>query len=266
MSVSAPSFIFDQDTRVERLEPGLYSGHVSDRWNIGPVPNGGYVLSIGMAALRQELSCPDPVSVTAHYLRPSLPDCAVRIEVETIKIGRQFTTAMVRLIQSGNETTRLLATYGDLGRSSGPIHVAGAPPPLPPREQLRALPRDNGPEFARRVEMLCPSLDFEPGHATGPAEVSGWIRFADGRMPDVHALGLMADSFPPAVFLVLARGWVPTIELTVHVRARPTSQWLRCLFRTRFLFGGLLEEDGEIWDESGTLVTLSRQLACAPRG
>jgi len=78
-------------------------------------------------------------------------------------------------------------------------------------------------------------------------------------------MAVFADAMPPPIFNVIAPGWVPTIELTVHMRARPVSEWLCCVFRTRFLFGGHLEEDGEIWDEAGTLVAQSRQLAILPR-
>jgi hypothetical protein len=46
---------------------------------------------------------------------------------------------------------------------------------------------------------------------------------------------------------------------------RPLGENLRCEFRTRFLFGGHLEEDGELWDDSGRLVVLSRQLAVTPK-
>ena len=52
---------------------------------------------------------------------------------------------------------------------------------------------------------------------------------------------------------------VPTIELTVHIRAVPAPGWLRTVMSTRFLMDGYLEEDGEIWDSTGTLVAQSRQ-------
>jgi hypothetical protein len=121
------------------------------------------------------------------------------------------------------------------------------------------------PQFTCRVDIRPGRTILDPLRPGESPEISGWLRFADGRRPDVHALPVIVDAFPPVVFRVLAPGWVPTIELTLHVRARPASEWVRCRFRTRFIFGGLLEEDGEVWDEDGTLLALSRQLAALPR-
>ncbi len=265
-------YAFDQDTTVERLGPGEFATHLSDRWNIGAMSNGGYVLAVVLAGVRQTLEAPDPLSVTAHYLRPSTPGPA-RVLVEVVKLGRQYSTVCGRLLQNGKETVRVLATYGDLEAQSGPVHVFGRAPDLPPR-QPSATPASGtalgfvpsaAASFAQRFEIRPARTVFD---ALGPGEhpeLAGWLRFADGRRPDVHALPLIADAFPPVVFRVLPQAWVPTIELTVHVRARPVSEWLRCVFRTRFIFGGLLEEDGEIWDDNGTLLALSRQLAAVPR-
>lgn len=90
----------------------------------------------------------------------------------------------------------------------------------------------------------------------------GWLSFTDGRPPDALALLLFADSMPPPIFRVLGqRGWIPTVELTVHIRARPAPGPVAGIFRTRHLTGGLLEEDGRLWDSAGRLVAISRQLA-----
>ena len=55
-----------------------------------------------------------------------------------------------------------------------------------------------------------------------------------------------------------------TVELTVHVRARPAPGWLACRVATRYVTSGYHEEDFEIWDSGGTLVAQSRQLALLP--
>ena len=64
-----------------------------------------------------------------------------------------------------------------------------------------------------------------PGHPVGsvpeddPLSITGWIRFADGTEPDPLSLVTFADAFPPTLIGSIAAGWVPTLELTVHVRA-----------------------------------------------
>jgi hypothetical protein len=80
-------------------------------------------------------------------------------------------------------------------------------------------------------------------------------------MPARHDL-LIADAFPPPVFARQGGvAWIPTIELSVNIRAIPRTPWLHCRFRTRFVTAGLLEEVGEVWDADGNLVAVSRQIA-----
>ena len=74
-------------------------------------------------------------------------------------------------------------------------------------------------------------------------------------------LSLFADAFPPTLLGAVDAGWVPTIELTVHVRGVRRRAGCSGRFGPEFLMDGLLEEDGELWDSEGRPVALSRQLA-----
>ena len=66
---------------------------------------------------------------------------------------------------------------------------------------------------------------------------------------------------PPVTFEMGIPGWVPTVELTVLLRAVPAPGWLRCVQRTRLVQAGWLDEECEVWDSAGRLVVQARQLA-----
>src|SRR5688572_13060407 len=114
-----PEYEFDTDTAVEATTEGHYRARVDERWNVGIVANGGYVMAIGMRALGRALTVADPVTVTAHFLRPTMPG-PLEIETEVVKRGRRFATGVARLRQDGKEVVRLLGTYGDIAQRSGP--------------------------------------------------------------------------------------------------------------------------------------------------
>jgi acyl-CoA thioesterase len=267
--LNAPEYELDADTAVVRTGPGRWRGAISERWSIGPYPNGGYVLTIGLSAIREEVPHPDPFSVSAHFLSPPA-HAPVDVEVEVVRSGRTHSTAMARMLQDGREKVRILANYGDHSRSEGPTVVQAEPPAMPPPDLIPPAPRSelatpNGLVAAIRDRIewrVAPgTAGWMAGRRNGRGEVGGWVRFADGRPVDTHALPLLADALPPAVFDLAPSGWVPTLELTVQVRGRPAPGWVQAWFRTRFLVNGYLEEDGEIWDQGGRLVALSRQLA-----
>lgn len=53
------------------------------------------------------------------------------------------------------------------------------------------------------------------------------------------SLPLFADASPPSLFARFGGvGWVPTIELTVHLRRRPVDGWVRARFECDDLVGG----------------------------
>ena len=75
------------------------------------------------------------------------------------------------------------------------------------------------------------------------------------------SLPLFSDAFPPSLFAKFGRvGWVPTIELTVHARRRPTDGWCQARFECDDLVGGRMIETGTLWDSVGRVVARSRQL------
>lgn len=257
-------------------EPTAYDVELGPGWQIGSGINGGMLLATLGNALRSTLEGhPDPITISAYYLSASRPGPA-SVRTDVLRSGRSLSTGAASLVQveDGEETERIraLATYGDLATLPDDVRTTATPPDLPPPE--RCISTAAAPPKLMRNADLLERLDLrlEPacagwavGEPSGRGLIQGWLRMADHREPDPLLLLLAVDALPPVTFDLGLFGWTPTLELTVHVRARPAPGWLRVTHSTRNFAGGLLEEDGEVWDSSGRLVAQSRQLARAPR-
>jgi acyl-CoA thioesterase len=259
---------FDADTTVVGAGP-RFSATISDRWSVGGAhANGGYVLSVCLRALGRVLDKPDPLAVSAFFQRRVLPGPA-EVHVDVARSGRRLATGEARLLQSGQEAVRVVASFVDLSQAGGPTLMAGSAPVLPPPQDCLDLfsgdlPGDSGleaPGIAGRLECRTPQLPgWRQGSPSGQARAEFWLRLAGGRPADTLLLPGLVDMAVPAVF-ELGHYLTTTIELTVHVRARPAPGWLACRVSTRYLIEGYHEEDFEIWDSAGRLVAQSRQLA-----
>lgn len=263
---------FEAATAVEALGDGRYRGEVLEGWDVVGNAHGGYLLSIAARALALATGRPDPVTVTAHYLRSGRPG-PVTVETHVLRSGRRFATASATVSAEDGPIVSVLGTFGDLAADDGdrPELLDGGPPELPdPATLAHVVPGDPfPPAFMGNLDLRLHPADggFLVGERSGTPRIRGWLGLRDGQPIDTLALLTMVDAMPPTVFNVeLPIAWVPTLELTAHVRARPAPGLLSCDVRTRFVSAGFLEVDGEYWDSTGTLVAQSRQLALVPRG
>jgi len=248
-----------------------YTGEIAPEWDIAGNANGGFLLAIAARAMADAVGRP-PLSITAHYLAPGRPGPA-EVLVDVVRAGRRMATAQAVVRGADGEIIRVLGTFAEqrpATEAEVPAVVHAAPPELPPAgECVRMQPPADNSGFGDRVAMWAHPDDagFGVGRPSGTATIRGWFEFSDAQPIDAFGLLVAADAFAPVIFNVAGFpvSWAPTLELTVHVRSVPAPGPLRCRFSSRFMLNGMFEEDGELWDSTGTLVAQSRQLALIPR-
>jgi len=263
--------LFNADTSVRRISDHRYAGVLTDRWNaLSGASNGGYSLAVGLQALKQEmleLSFPDPLAVSAFFLRPATPG-PVQLHTEVARCGKRVATGEVRLLRGDQEIVRVIASFTDLSQAQGRTLMLGRMPALPPIGQCIDLLGGQGMPGVSITEQVHYRVARLPGWVQGKPGGDGmmefWMRHADGSDADTLSLAALVDAAAPAVLEFGERG-SSTMELTVHIRARPAPGWLACRVSTRHVIDGYHEEDFEIWDSRGQLVAQSRQLAVLPR-
>ncbi|MGH3249104.1 MAG: thioesterase family protein [Trebonia sp.] len=259
------TFEFDAATALSGNGP-VFGAVLDGRWDGQASTNGGFMLSLATRAVGEVLPFPDPIVVSGFYLRPGSPGPA-EIRTEVIRAGRTTAFGQASLYRDDKEVLRATAAYTSLDAAAArgvPLYSAGEPPDQPPPGQCQVLRRT-----AALPITLVDRIDYRvaelPSWVTGAPPsgnpvYEGWMRFTDGREPDLLSLPMFVDAVAPAAFEIGLRR-VTTVELTVHLRARPAPGWLAFRTLTRYLADGYHEEDAELWDSTGRLVAQSRQLA-----
>ncbi len=263
---------FAQSTAVIRQSEGIYVGEIHSGWDISGIANGGYMMTIAARAMAEEAEERELISITGYFTNPGRTG-PVTIEVRPVKVGRGFSTFRAEVNVGDRPLLSVIGAYASPGRKISEARLVESTPLdlPPPKDCVLAIPSADGhfpPPLVNKIILMLHPEDVaamaEP--RSGPARIRGWFRLLEGEQPDPLALILVCDAFPPSVFATdLPIKWTPTLDLTVHIRNPHPSGWLKCQFRTKFITGGLLEEDGEIWDEEDNLVAHSRQLALVPR-
>jgi len=255
--------MFDDDILVMEKNPMVFEGTVTGNWSVNGNPNGGYLMAILASTIMKHSDKKSTPIMTANFLDRCVPGKA-EIHIDEISRSKQFNRYGAQFIQNGKEKIRALGTFMVDKVDCEIERYETEAPVLASIESCIMMPELPNYTLFKNLEMRIDpaSAVWLQGKTAGKSEQKGWVKFRDGSKYDTFSLLLIADSIPPAIFVSQGPvSWVPTIEMSTNIRNMPQTEWLRFILRTRFVTCGLLEADGEIWDDVGNLVSISRQIA-----
>ena len=205
----------------------------------------------------------DPLTANAYYFSPTHAGPA-QCQVEILREGKGSSYGMVRVYQDEELKVQVTAALTTLAMMKGESKQLDAAPNIPAPDQCVPVPSPDFVKITRQTQQRLVPGDEGAflGKPTGEGRMSGWVSLPDTDQIDLFALVMLTDAMPPPIFNVYgALGWVPTIELSVQIRALPAPGPLQFEFSSRNHSNGLTEEDGRLWDSTGKLVAMSRQTA-----
>lgn len=246
---------------------GRFEANAHPDWTIGGKPNGGYLLAMLGRAAAFVSPHPDVVAASAYYLAAPDPGPVV-IEAEVLRHGRTASQVRARMSQDGQACVESLMLTSRLDPTAAPYWDGGAPAATGADYEAasRLVPRlPSGLRVAimDHVEVrLDPETSgFTRGEPGGRGELRGWLALPRHEDFDPASLLFAVDAFPPGTFEIEFSGWVPTLELTVYVRALPAPGPLRISQKAELIDARRVDESCHIWDRTGRLVAQGRQLA-----
>jgi acyl-CoA thioesterase len=250
-------------TRITPAGEGRWSCEVSDGWFAPTGANGGYVTALVVRAMDAAVADPDRQarSVTTHFLRPPQAGPA-ELHTELVRTGRTVSNVAARLVQDGKVCAQAVAAYAT--RQAPKLEWAPEPPAITPWDELGDWPQAAKASTIAHRFAYRGLLGDRPFSSSPEAMTGGWMALREPAPLDAALVACLTDAWLPAPFPRLDGPWpVPTIDLTVHLRADlPLDhQPVLSRFTSRHAGAGVVDEDGELWTADGTLLATSRQLS-----
>jgi acyl-coenzyme A thioesterase PaaI-like protein len=244
---------------------GEFTADIHPEWTVGGKPNGGYLLAM-MARAATTVAPHDYVTAaSAHFLHSPNPGPAA-ITAEVLRAGRSASQVRCRLLQDGKACVEALTMVSSLDPDAVPFWDKGVPKPSTAsfEESVRLNPDLEFPvAIMHQVEVrLDPEFAaFTRGEASGRGELQGWLSLPEDESFDPYSLLYAVDSYPPATLDIQRSGWVPSLELTIYVRALPAPGPVRVLQKAMLIEAQRVDETCFVWDSRGRLVAQATQLA-----
>jgi hypothetical protein len=263
---SLPAASFSEVSGLVARRPGCFDADVNPEWTIGGKPNGGYLLAMLGRAAASVSEHSHVIAASAHFLHSPDPGPVV-VEADVLRTGRTASQVHARMSQGDQACVEALLTTSQLDEATVPYWDRGLPPvsQIAFEDCTRLVPQTpNGIRVALmdQIEVrLEPGSDSFRTQPTGRGELRGWLALPAGESFDPASLLFAVDAFPPATFDIEFTGWVPTLELTVYVRALPAPGPVRILQRAHLIEAQRVDESCFVWDYAGRLVAQGTQLA-----
>ncbi|MBC3191875.1 thioesterase family protein [Pseudonocardia sp. C8] len=259
---------FTELTAIRPAGEGRWRADLDPRWTIGGRPNGGYLLAVAGRAAVAASDRAHTLAASAQYLRPPEPG-PVELRTEVLRHGRTATHVRVQLSQDGTACVESLLVTGRLEAPGTPAAWTAPDAPVPPPaspDGIRVPPVTPDGVPVPIMDQVAVDLDagtagFATGTPSGRGEIAGRLTLPGAEPFDDCALLYAVDALPPASLTVAATGWVPTVSMTVYVRALPAPGPVHVRCSSSLIDGGRVDEACWIHDSSGRLVAHGSQLA-----
>ena len=257
----------------ETDDPDVFGADIHPLWAVGDKANGGYLLALlgraarigGPASRRTELGGGvlfGHLSAGARGRPRHRADDAAAQRADGRPRPRRAGPGRDDLVDA-------VFVLGDLPDETS-VRYDGTPAfhAADPEECVRLTPKIPTGVYVGIMDVLDLRLDpatvpfaVTPPAAGTRAELRGWTRFADGRPADALSVLFLTDAIPPATLMIGSTGWVPTLQMSTYVRARPAPGWLAIRMTAGLVADGMVDETCVLWDSRGRLVGQSTQLA-----